>query len=103
MFQFVFEKKSVYFKNFISTPYKGGLSLPEIMYIGNRIHDTGKLKTLDLVEVNPLLKTSENDIEKTVFSASRTILSFFGYKTLGTKNPGHEVPRPDRLSESDQN
>ena len=74
----------------------GGLTLPEIMYIGNKIHETGKLRTLDLVEVNPLLKSCENDVEKTVFSACRTILSFFGYKTLGTKNPEHEVPKPDQ-------
>ena len=76
------------------TPVLGGLTLTELMYIGNRIHDTGKLKTLDLVEVNPLLKTCDADVEKTVFSATRTILSFFGYKTLGTINPDHEVPRP---------
>ena len=49
----------------------------------------GKLTTLDLVEVNPLLKTCESDIEKTLFSASRAILSFFGYKTLGTSNAGN--------------
>jgi arginase len=78
------------------TPVLGGLTLPEIMYIGNKIHETGKLRTLDLVEVNPLLKSCENDVEKTIFSACRTILSFFGYKTLGTKNPEHEVPKPDQ-------
>lgn len=75
------------------TPVLGGLSLPELMYIGNAVHETGKLSTLDLVEVNPLLKTCDHDVEKTVFSASRAILSFFGYKTLGTIN-GHDVPRP---------
>jgi hypothetical protein len=29
-----------------------------------------------------------------VFSATRTILSFFGYKTLGTINSGQKVPIP---------
>ncbi len=76
------------------TPVLGGLTLQEVMYIGNAIHETGKLKTLDLVEVNPLLKETEKDIEKTVFSATRTILSFFGYKTLGTINSGQKVPIP---------
>ncbi|CAF0705977.1 unnamed protein product [Brachionus calyciflorus] len=76
------------------TPVLGGLSLPELMFIGNRVHETGKLRTLDLVEVNPLLKTSDSDVDKTVFSASRAILSFFGYKTLGTLIDGHQVPRP---------
>ena len=74
------------------TPVLGGLTLPELMYIGNKIHETGKLRALDLVEVNPLLKNSDHDVEKTVFSASRAILSFFGYKTLGTKKDGHKVP-----------
>jgi hypothetical protein len=54
------------------------------------------LKTLDLVEVNPLLKMNDLDVDKTVFSATRTILSFFGYKTLGTLNPDHEIPMPTK-------
>ena len=66
------------------TPVLGGLTLPELMYIGNCVHETGKLKALDLVEVNPLLGASEEDLAKTVFSAQRTILSFFGFQTAGT-------------------
>ena len=53
------------------------------------------MKTLDIVEVNPLLKANEGDVEKTVFSATRALLSFFGYKTLGTINPAHQIPRPN--------
>lgn len=40
-----------------------------------------------MVEVNPLIKNNDEDVQKTVFSATRGILSFFGYKTLGTHNP----------------
>jgi arginase len=69
------------------TSVLGGLTLLELMYIGNRVHESGRLKTLDLVEVNPLLKTCEEDVSKTVFSAIKTILSFFGYNTLGTCDP----------------
>lgn len=47
----------------------------------------GKLSTLDLVEVNPLIKSNDDDVKKTVFSATRAILSFFGYKTVGTHDP----------------
>ena len=42
---------------------------------------------MDLVEVNPLIKSNDDDVKKTVFSATRAILSFFGYKTLGTHDP----------------
>jgi len=76
------------------TPVLGGLTLSELMHIGNCVHRTGKLVTLDLVEVNPLLKTNESDLTKTVFSAIRTILSFFGYTTLGTSNPRTTLPLP---------
>jgi hypothetical protein len=64
------------------------------MYIGNSVHETGKLKTLDLVEVNPLLGSNEHDINKTVFSAMRAILSFFGYNTIGTITPMQKIPKP---------
>ena len=57
----------------------------------------GNLKALDLVEVNPLISTSETDVNKTVFSAVRTILSFFGYNTLGTLTPNVQVPKPTEL------
>ncbi len=44
--------------------------------------------------MNPLLGTSENDNQKTVFSAIRTILSFFGYTNLGTHSSNYEFPKP---------
>jgi hypothetical protein len=49
---------------------------------------------LDLVEVNPLLGSNEHDINKTVFSAMRAILSFFGYNTIGTITPMQKIPKP---------
>lgn len=76
------------------TPVLGGLTLPELMHIGNVIHETGKLKALDLVEVNPLLSENVNDLKKTIFSATRAILSFFGFNTLGTILPGYSIPKP---------
>jgi hypothetical protein len=63
-------------------------------YSNNIILDKGKLKTLDLVEVNPLIKETEKDIEKTVFSATRAILSFFGYNTIGTVDTNTKIPQP---------
>lgn len=76
------------------TPVLGGLTLPEIMYIGSSIHETGKLRALDLVEVNPLLSENVSDLKKTIFSASKTILSFFGFNTIGTIDPSYTLPMP---------
>jgi len=75
------------------TPVLGGLTLTELMYIGNKVHESGRLETLDLVEVNPLLKSCDEDVNKTIFSAIRTILSFFGYNTIGTSDPTYILPK----------
>lgn len=81
------------------TPVLGGLTLPQLMYIGNCVNETGKLATLDLVEVNPLIKNNDEDVQKTIFSATRAILSFFGFKTIGTYDPRRgSIPIPDRRS-----
>ena len=53
------------------------------------------MKTLDMVEVNPLIKESDKDVDKTIFSAVRTILSFFGYNTIGAINPNLKIPKPN--------
>lgn len=76
------------------TPVLGGLTLNELMFIGNSVHATGKLKSLDLVEVNPLLGANEEDLKKTIFSAQRTILSFFGFNTKGTSSADMEIKEP---------
>jgi arginase len=76
------------------TPVLGGLTLQQLMFIGNRINLNGKLKTLDLVEVNPLIYENKTDINKTIFSAYRTILSFFGYTTIGTYPSNYTFPKP---------
>lgn len=76
------------------TPVLGGLTLPEIMHIGNVLHETGKLRALDLVEVNPLLFEMPSDVKKTIFSAVRVILSFFGFNTIGSIDPECVVEKP---------
>lgn len=77
------------------TPVLGGLTLPELMFIGNSIHETGKLKALDLVEVNPMLGANEEDLKKTIFSAQRVILSFFGFQTFGTVEHNLSIKQPN--------
>ena len=49
---------------------------------------------LDLVEVNPLLFENPSDVKKTVFSAVRVILSFFGFNTIGTIDSDCVVQKP---------
>ena len=42
------------------------------------------LRSLDIVELNPWLSEGQEDLHKTLFSAERAILSFFGYTAMGT-------------------
>ena len=50
-----------------------------------------------MVEVNPLLGSNEADVNKTIFYAMRTILSFFGYNTIGTVQPMQKIPKPRNM------
>ncbi len=50
-----------------------GLTLMEM------VHQTGCLRGLDLVEVNPALATNEEDLAKTVDAAKRLILAAAGF------------------------
>ena len=76
------------------TPVLGGLTLPELMHIGNAVYETGKLKALDLVEVNPLISENVKDLDKTIFSATKAILSFFGFNTIGSIDQSYIVKKP---------
>ena len=50
---------------------------------------------MDLVEVNPLIAANEYDLKKTIFSAQRVILSFFGFQTFGTATSSLEIRQPN--------
>jgi arginase family enzyme len=43
------------------------------------VHQTGCLRGLDLVEVNPALATNERELAKTVDAAKRLILAAAGF------------------------
>ena len=43
------------------------------------VHETGCLRGLDVVEVNPALAKNENEIHKTVDAAKRLILAAAGF------------------------
>lgn len=55
----------------------GGLTCREAYRLAEQIADTGKLKGLDIVEINPLLGTKE-DVQKTLTVSSNLILYFLG-------------------------
>ncbi|GAO50607.1 Ureohydrolase [Saitoella complicata NRRL Y-17804] len=48
------------------TPVRGGLTWREGMYICEALHETGKLVAMDLMEVNPVLGASEQEVQATV-------------------------------------
>jgi len=44
------------------------------------VHATGRLRGLDIVEVNPKLARTEADLTKTIEAAKRLILAAFGFE-----------------------
>lgn len=58
------------------TPVDGGLSLSETLHAMTQLHDSQKITSMDLVEVNPLLDDKNKTAEKAVSIAS----AFFGKK-----------------------
>lgn len=58
------------------TPVDGGLSLSETLFAMTQLHDSKKITSMDLVEVNPLL----DDKNKTAVKAVSIASAFFGKK-----------------------
>ncbi|XP_056666919.1 arginase-2, mitochondrial isoform X3 [Monodelphis domestica] len=83
------------------TPVVGGLTYREGMYITEEVHNTGLLSALDLVEVNPLLATSEEDVKATAGLAVDVIASSFGQKRAGGHSGYDQLPTPSSPDESD--
>ncbi|XP_043837782.1 arginase-2, mitochondrial [Dromiciops gliroides] len=83
------------------TPVVGGLTYREGMYITEEIHNTGLLSALDLVEVNPLLATSEEEVKATAGLAVDVIASSFGQKREGRHDGYNHLPTPSSPDESD--
>lgn len=64
------------------TPVPGGLTLRECLYMAEKLHDTGRLSVVDIVELNVSLGNSE-DKDKTVANTIRVIEHFYGNKRAG--------------------
>jgi len=60
------------------TRVRGGLTLREALTLCEIVAETGRLKALDLVEVNPLLANNQEDLRTTVEAAIEVILAAIG-------------------------
>ncbi|XP_067413869.1 arginase-2, mitochondrial isoform X2 [Emydura macquarii macquarii] len=83
------------------TPVLGGLTYREGMYITEEIHNTGLLSAVDLVEVNPLLGASQEEVNATASLAVDVIATCFGQTREGAHAVFDELPTPSSPDESD--
>ncbi|KAI5303835.1 Arginase, catabolizes arginine to ornithine and urea [Ascosphaera pollenicola] len=65
------------------TPVPAGLTLREGQYICRNVHDTGRLVSMDVVEVNPAIDgISQKEKSQTLQSANSLIRAALGHKLL---------------------
>ncbi|KAJ1103882.1 hypothetical protein NDU88_001303 [Pleurodeles waltl] len=83
------------------TPVLGGLTYREGVYITEEIHNTGMLSAVDLVEVNPLLGASAEEVNATASLAVDVISSCLGQTREGAHTVIDELPTPSTTYESD--
>ncbi|KGL73306.1 hypothetical protein N309_03375, partial [Tinamus guttatus] len=84
------------------TPVLGGLTYREGMYITEEIHNTGMLSAVDMVEVNPLLGASPEEVNATARLAVDVIAACFGQTREGAHTAFDELPTPSSPDESDR-
>lgn len=70
---------------------RGGLTLREAIHIMERVHETGRLAAIDLVEVNPSLGSAA-DVRTTVQAALQLLVAAFGHSRLGNMPRQRELP-----------
>ncbi|KAK2533276.1 arginase-2, mitochondrial isoform X1 [Columba livia] len=83
------------------TPVIGGLTYREGMYITEEIHNTGMLSAVDMVEVNPLLGASQEEVNATASLAVDVIATCFGQTREGAHTAFDNLPTPSSPDESD--
>ena len=62
------------------TAVGGGLTLREGLTLCNMVHRTGRLKAVDMVEVNPSLASNKAGAEKTVNAANDLLMAALGFQ-----------------------
>lgn len=74
------------------TAVRGGLTLREGIYIMEEIFNTGRLRAIDLVEVNPKIG-SEEDVLKTVSAAVNLLQAACGHNRRGNFPDSDSIPK----------
>lgn len=67
------------------TPVRKGLTLEEGITISSLMHQTGRLRALDMMEVNPKLAKNKTELDKTVDTAKTLILTALGIEHVENK------------------
>lgn len=78
------------------TPVVGGLSLREGIYIAEEIYKTGLLSGLDIMEVNPVLGKTPDEVTRTVNTAVAVTLACFGVAREGNHDPEENYLSPPK-------
>ncbi|XP_056325587.1 arginase-1 [Danio aesculapii] len=76
------------------TPVAGGLTYREGIYITEHVCQTGLLSAVDMVEVNPKLGKTADEIKSTVNAAVDLLLGCFGRVREGSHDPDYKMPNP---------
>lgn len=83
------------------TPVIGGLTYREGIYITEEIHNTGMLSALDLVEVNPILGATSEEVKATSSLAVDVVASSLGQTRECAHRIIDELPTPGTAFETD--
>ncbi|KAM6181394.1 arginase-1 isoform 3-T3 [Erethizon dorsatum] len=78
------------------TPVVGGLSHREGIYITEEIYKTGLLSGLDIMEVNPVLGKTPEEVTRTVNTAVAVTLACFGVAREGNHDPKKDYLSPPK-------
>ncbi|KFO26852.1 arginase-1 isoform X2 [Fukomys damarensis] len=78
------------------TPVVGGLSHREGVYISEEICRTGLLSGLDIMEVNPVLGKTPEEVTRTVNTAVAVTLACFGVAREGNHDPKMDYLSPPK-------
>ena len=63
------------------TAVRGGLTLREGLTLCDMVHSTGRLRAMDLVEVNPSLAKEVKDADRTVNAANNIVMAALGFRS----------------------
>ncbi|XP_067402850.1 arginase-1 [Emydura macquarii macquarii] len=78
------------------TPVPGGLTLREGIYVAEELYRTGLLSAVDIMEINPRLGKTQEEVNTTVNTAISVILSCFGKAREGSHSSTYCIPQPQK-------